>query len=225
VSDVELVVVADERAAARQTAERLAQAARAGRHVALSGGGTVGGAYEAAAGLEPDWSDATVWWGDDRAVPPDDERSNYLLVQRTLLDRLERAPAVRRIRGELGAEAAADEYERLLQGVELGLAVNGIGPDGHTASLFPQAPPLAERRRRAVAAEAKLEPFVARVTMTPPMFATADVLLFLVTGGGKAEAVRRAFAANPGPETPASLVRGRSTVAILDEAAAARLPR
>jgi len=224
VSDVELVVVADERAAARQTAERLAQAARAGQHVALSGGGTVGGAYEAAADLEPDWSAATVWWGDDRAVPPDDERSNSLLVQRTLLDRLERAPAVRRIRGELGAEAAADEYERLLQGVELGLAVNGIGPDGHTASLFPHAPALAERRRRAVAAEAKLEPFVARVTMTPTMFATADVLLFLVTGRGKAEAVRRAFAADPGPGTPASLVRGRSTVAILDEAAASKLP-
>jgi 6-phosphogluconolactonase len=225
VSDVELVVVPDERAAARETAERLARAARAGDHVALSGGGTVGAAYEAAAELEPDWSAATVWWGDDRAVPPDDERSNYLLVKRTLLDRLQRAPAVQRIKGELGAEAAADEYDRMLEDIELGLAVNGVGPDGHTASLFPNATALAERRRRAVAAEAKLEPFVPRVTMTPPMFATADVLLFLVTGSGKAEAVRRAFAADPGPATPASLVRGRSTLAILDVAAASRLPR
>ena len=224
-SDVELVVVPDERAAARETAERLARAARAGDHVALSGGGTVGAAYEAAAELEPDWSAATVWWGDDRAVPPDDARSNYLLVERTLLDRLQRAPAVQRIKGELGAEAAAAEYDRLLEDIELGLAVNGVGPDGHTASLFPHALELAERRRRAVAAEAKLEPFVPRVTMTPPMFATADVLLFLVTGAGKAEAVRRAFAADPDPATPASLVRGRSTVAILDVAAASRLPR
>jgi 6-phosphogluconolactonase len=224
VSDVELVVVADERAAARETAERLARAARAGDHVALSGGGTIGGAYEAAADLEPDWSSATVWWGDDRAVPPDDERSNFLLVERTLLGRLERPPAVHRIRGELGPEAAAEEYDRLLQGVDLGLAVNGIGPDGHTASLFPHAPELAERRRRAVAVEAKLEPFVPRVTMTPPMFAAADVVLYLVTGAGKAEAVRLAFAADPDPGTPASLVRGRSTVAILDQAAASELP-
>jgi 6-phosphogluconolactonase len=224
VSDVELVVVPDERTAARETAERLAQAARNGSQVALSGGGTVGGAYELAAQLEPDWGAATLWWGDDRAVPPGDERSNYLLAKRTLLDRLEREPTVHRIRGELGAEAAADEYDRLLEGVELGLALNGIGPDGHTASLFPDAPALAERRRRAVAAEAKLEPFVPRVTMTPPMFATAEVLLFLVTGAGKAEAVRRAFAAEPSPGTPASLVRGRRTVALLDEAAASRLP-
>jgi 6-phosphogluconolactonase len=224
VSDVELVVVPDERTAARETAERLAQAARNGSQVALSGGGTVGGAYELAAQLEPDWGAATLWWGDDRAVPPGDERSNYLLAKRTLLDRLEREPTVHRIRGELGAEAAADEYDRLLEGVELGLALNGIGPDGHTASLFPDAPALAERRRRTVAAEAKLEPFVPRVTMTPPMFATAEVLLFLVTGAGKAEAVRRAFAAEPSPGTPASLVRGRRTVALLDEAAASRLP-
>jgi 6-phosphogluconolactonase len=165
-----------------------------------------------------------VWWGDDRAVPPDDERSNYRLAQRTLLTRLEHAPAaVNRIRGELGAEGAAAEYDRLLAGVELGLALNGIGPDGHTASLFPNAPALAERRRRAVAAEARLEPLVPRVTMTPPMFATAGELLYLVAGDAKAEAARRAFADTPGPATPASLVRGRRTVAILDEAAAALL--
>jgi 6-phosphogluconolactonase len=223
VSDVELVVVPDARAAAREAAERLVDAARAGRQIALSGGASIGEAYEAAAELEPDWSAATVWYGDDRAVPPDDERSNHLLVRKTLLDRLQATPTVHRIRGELGAEAAASEYDRLLEGVTLGLALNGIGPDCHTASLFPNAPALEERQRRAVAAEAKLEPFVPRVTMTPPMFGAADVLLYLVTGASKADAVRRAFAAEPSAETPASLVRGRSTVAVLDEAAASRL--
>jgi 6-phosphogluconolactonase len=224
VSDVELVVVEDEEAAAREAAERLARAAAAGAHLALSGGGTVGPAFELASELQPDWGRATVWWGDDRAVPPDDERSNYRLAQRTLLHRLLRAPAaVHRIRGELGAEAAAAEYDRLLEGVELGLALNGIGPDGHTASLFPHAPALAERRRRAVAADAGLEPFVPRVTMTPPMFATTGELLYLVGGEGKAEAARRAFADEPSPAIPASVVRGRRTVAILDEAAAALL--
>jgi 6-phosphogluconolactonase len=221
VNDVELSILEDEATAARAAAERLARAARAGADVALSGGGTVGPAYELAARLQPDWSRATVWWGDDRAVPPDDERSNYLLVKRTLLDGLERAPsAVQRIRGELGADEAAAEYDRLLAGVELGLALNGIGPDGHTASLFPNAPALEIRDRRAVAAEAGLEPFVPRVTMTVPMFRTANELVFLVTGESKAEAARRAFAGEPSPETPASLVRGRRTVAILDRAAA-----
>ena len=223
-TDVELVVVPDERAAAREAAERLARAAAAGAHIALSGGGSVSPAFELAAELLPDWGAATVWWGDDRAVPPDDERSNYLLARRALLDRLERPPAaVHRIRGELGAEAAAEEYDRLLEGVALGLALNGIGPDGHTASLFPHAPALAERRRRAVAADAGLEPFVPRVTMTPPVFAAAAELVYLVLGAAKAEAARRSFAAEPDPASPASTIRGRTTVAIVDEAAAALL--
>ena len=223
-TDVRLIVVADEAAAVREAAHRLARAAADGADVALSGGGTVGPAYELAAELQPDWSGATVWWGDDRAVPADDERSNYLLARRTLLDRLERAPAaVHRIRGELGAEAAAAEYDRLLEGVELGLALNGIGADGHTASLFPRAPALAQRRRRAVAAEAGLEPFVPRVTMTPPVFATAAELLYLVVGEAKAEAARRAFAGDRDPSIPASVVRGRSTTAILDHGAASRM--
>ena len=207
-----------------RAAHRLAGAVGEGADLALSGGGTVGRTYELAAELQPDWRAATIWWGDDRAVPPDDERSNYALVKRTLLERLERAPAsLHRVRGELGAEAAAAEYDRLLGDVELGLALNGIGPDGHTASLFPNAPGLAVRDRRAIAADAGLEPFVPRVTMTPPMFAAATEVLYLVVGEAKAEAVRRAFAAEPGPDVPASLVRGRRTTAILDEAAASRL--
>jgi 6-phosphogluconolactonase len=224
VSAVELVVLPSPESAAREAGERLARAAADGRHIALSGGGSVGPVYRVAAELHPDWSRATVWWGDDRAVPPDDERSNYLLARRTLLDALEHEPAaVHRIRGELGAGAAAAEYDRLLDGVELGLALNGIGPDGHTASLFPNAPALAERTRRAVASEAGLEPFVPRVTLTPPVFAAAAELLYLGVGREKAEAARRAFAGAADPAVPASLVRGRRTVAVLDEAAAALL--
>ena len=106
-----------------------------------------------------------------------------------LLDRLAAPPAVDRVRGELGAEEAADLYDAALEDVTLELALNGIGPDGHTASLFPGAPTLDERDRRAIAAEPRLEPFVPRVTMTPPMFAAAALLVYLVTGEGKAEAV------------------------------------
>ncbi len=208
---------------ARAAAELLAAGAVAGAQLALAGGSSVGRAYEAAARLQPRWRGVHVWFGDERVVPPDDERSNYRLVREALLDRLAVPPEVHRIRGELGAEEAAATYDEELEGVTLTLALNGIGSDGHTASLFPNAPTLAERTRRAVAAEAGLEPLVARVTLTPPMFAATAALVYLASGEAKADAVRRALSAEPGPETPASLVRGRTTIALLDEAAAALL--
>ncbi len=156
-------------------------------------------------------------------MPPDDERSNYLLVTRTLLDRVERQPAeVHRIRGELGSEPAAAEYDQELEGVTLGLALQGLGPDGHTASLFPSSPALEERERRAVAV---LRDDVERVTMTLPVLSGASHVVFLVTGDEKAEAVARAFAGPPDPVTPASLLRSADgeTIALLDRAAAANL--
>ena len=204
-------------------AELLVEAARAGAPIALSGGDAPGPAYEQAARLEPDWSAARLWWGDERCVPPNDERSNYLLAKKTLLDRLERQPvAVHRIRGELGGEHAADEYDRLLEGVALGLALQGIGPDGHTASLFPNSPALAERERRAVAVPHE---DVERVTMTLPVLSGARRVVFLVLGEAKAEAVARAFAGEPDPATPASLLRSAEgeTIVLLDRAAAAKL--
>ncbi len=106
----------------------------------------------------------------------------------------------------------------------LDLALNGIGADGHTASLFPGAPALAERERRAVAAEPGLEPFVERVTLTPPVFAAARLLVYLVVGAGKVEAVRQALADEPSAATPASVIRGRTTIALLDAGAASGLP-
>jgi len=207
----------------RAAAELLAEAAVAGAHLALSGGSTVGKAYELAAQLRPRWEGVTVWFGDERAVAPEDERSNYRLARETLLATLEVPPDVRRIEGELGADEAAARYEDAFAEVVLDLALNGIGSDGHTASLFPGAPGLSERSRRLVAAEPGLDPFVARVTMTPSVFAECALLVYLVTGESKAEAARRAFAGEPSAETPASLVRGRRTIALLDPAAAAAL--
>jgi 6-phosphogluconolactonase len=198
----------------------LVRFASEGGNLALAGGSSVGEAYQSAAAQLPDWDEAHVWFGDERAVPPDDDYSNYRLVRESLLDRLRVAPQVHRIRGELGADVAADLYDDELAGIVLDLALNGIGADGHTASLFPGAPALEERERRAVAAEPGLEPFVDRVTLTSPVFAATRLLIYLVTGGGKAEAVRRALAEEPSPETPASLVRGIETMAVLDPAAA-----
>jgi 6-phosphogluconolactonase len=209
---------------ARLAAGWLVHTASEPGHIAVGGGTTVGRAYELAAGLLPDWPrEVHVWFGDERAVPPSDERSNYRLVRESLLDRLRTQPTVHRIHGELGAENAAELYDRELDGVTVDLALNGIGADGHTASLFPGAPALDERVRRAVAAEAGLEPFVERVTLTAPVFASTRLLVYLVTGEAKAEAVRRALADEPSAETPASLIRGVETIAILDAAAASQL--
>ena len=167
-SDVELVIVDDEQQAAAAAAELLARAAREGGNVVLTGGHTSEEAYREAAKLEPDWSKVELWWSDERCVPPDHELSNYAMAKRALLDRLERAPAaVHRIRGELGKKAAAADYDREVDDHPLDLLLLGIGPDGHVASLFPNAPTL-QARDRVVPAEAGLEPFVDRVSMTLP---------------------------------------------------------
>ena len=142
--DIEIVVAADEQSAARRVAERLAEQARAGGHVALTGGSTPRIAYELAAGLEPDWSRVRLWWGDERCVPPGDELSNFGMAKDALLDRLEGAPAeVHRMRGELGREEGAAGYARELESLEsFDLVLLGLGPDGHIASLFPGFPTL-----------------------------------------------------------------------------------
>jgi 6-phosphogluconolactonase len=221
--DVELRVSASADAARRAAAEVLAEAAARGGHIAVSGGSTPGPAYELAAQLQPNWSRTELWFADERCVPPHDERSNYRLVRERLLDRLERPPAVEhRVLGELPPHEAADRYDAELRGVVLDLALLGIGPDGHTASLFPNDPALEEDARRAVAVP---RPDSHRVTMTLPLLRDATQIAFLAVGADKADAIRRAFAEPPSPATPASLVRSAAgiTYAFLDRAAAAEL--
>ena len=219
-SDLEIVVA--ERPA-QDVAERLAAAARAGGHIVLTGGSTPRSAYELAAGLEADWRAVEFWWGDERCVPADDERSNYRMAKEALIDRVT-VGAVHRIPGELGREEGAKRYEQELGALELfDLVLLGMGRDGHIASLYPDEPTLDETERRAIGAEAKLEPFVDRITLTLPMLRSAHQVLFLITGADKAEAVRRAFTGEPARSTPASLVRGGRTAAVLDAAAAALL--
>ena len=224
-NDVELVVVEDEREVASVVATRLARAAREGGNVVLTGGKTPERAHEQAAKLEPDWSKVELWWGDERCVAPEHEDSNYGMAKRTLLDRIERPPrGVHRIKGELGKEAAAAGYEQELDDAELDLLLLGVGPDGHIASLFPNAPTL-RQRTKVLPAEPGLEPFVDRVTLSLPVLRSAREILFLLAGEGKADAAARAFAGEPSENTPASLVRAKDgrTVVILDRAAAAKL--
>jgi 6-phosphogluconolactonase len=226
-SSVDIVVVEDEEEAAGLVAERLADQARAGGSIVLTGGSTPRRAYELAAGLEPDWSRVELFWGDERCVPPDDERSNYGMAKAALLDRLEGKPAaVHRIRGELGRDEGTAEYRHELAGVgTFDLVLVGLGPDGHIASLFPGFPTLDVTGRDVVGSEAGHEPFVDRISLTLPRLCAARELLFLVTGEDKAEAAALALAGPPSHATPGSLARAAegTTRAILDRAAAAKL--
>ncbi|MDX6475331.1 MAG: 6-phosphogluconolactonase [Gaiellaceae bacterium] len=211
---------------AAEVGRLLAEQARRGGSIVLTGGSTPGVAYERAAALEPDWSAVTLWWGDERCVPPDDERSNYRLAKETLLDRLSAQPReVHRIRGELEPADAAAELDKALEGVELDLLLLGLGPDGHVASLFPGSPQLEVEDRRATTGPPGLEPLVERVTMTMPVLRSANRIVFLVSGESKANAVVRAFGGDITPELPASLVR-RAPVRVevfLDRPAASKL--
>jgi 6-phosphogluconolactonase len=227
VSSVEITVVDEAGEAARLVAERLMEQARAGGSIVLTGGSTPQRAYEIAAELEPDWSRAELWWGDERCVPPDDEQSNYAMAKAALLDRLDVAPAaVHRMQGELGRDDGAAEYERELGGVgDFDLVLLGLGPDGHIASLFPNFPSLDVTDRDVIGSDAGHEPFIDRISLTLPRIGATRELLFLVTGPDKADAVARALAGEPSPATPGSLARATAGVthAVLDRAAAATL--
>ena len=218
--------VLDDPAAA--VGEQLARQARTGGSIVLTGGSAPRPAYERAASLQPDWSATSVWWGDERCVPPDDERSNFRLAEETLLSRLEAPPReVHRIRGELPPEEAAVELDAALAGVALDLLLLGLGPDGHVASLFPGSPQLRVADRRAVSGPPGLEPFVERVTMTMPLLRTARRIVLLVTGESKADAIGRAFGPEIDEEVPASLLRHAPVPVevFLDRAAGSKIGR
>jgi 6-phosphogluconolactonase len=218
---------------AAEVAALLVDIACAGGHVALSGGSTPRRAYELAAAGDEDLSAATLWMGDERVVPADDERSNLRMVREALIDRLpeERRPRLMPVDTALGHDAAAAAYDDLLRETlghhpRLDLALMGMGPDGHTASIFPGKPALQETRRLVVGVpEAGMEPQVPRVTMTLPLFNTAREVVFLIAGADKAPAVRRAFGAPPDETAPSALVRpcAGTLLLVMDEAAAAEL--
>jgi 6-phosphogluconolactonase len=193
----------------------------------LTGGSTPKRAYELTPELEQDWSRVELWWGDERCAPVDDERSNYHMARLALIEHVSGAPAkIHRMRGELGRDAGALAYEEELDDLQrFDLMLLGLGPDGHIASLYPNQPTLDVTDRRAIGAEAQLQPFVDRITLTLPMLRAADEVLFLVAGADKAEAAQRAFAGEPSRSTPGSLVRAvdGKTVAVLDAAAASLL--
>lgn len=201
----EIIVCPSVQDVSRRAAEMMAERIRAaiaerGRcTLALSGGSTVRSIYEqlaAAAGI--DWRSVFLFWGDDRFVEPTNPYSNYALVEEALIRRL---PALRV--GNVFAvpvdatnpTQGARLYEQTIRGFfgigddewpRFDLCLNGMGPDGHTASLFPHSSPVSEWKRIARMNHAGQPPWVDRVTLTFPVFNAARCILVVAAGRAKA---------------------------------------
>ncbi|WP_243544990.1 6-phosphogluconolactonase [Pseudodesulfovibrio tunisiensis] len=180
---------------------------RSGRFaVALSGGSSPLPVFEMLAS-EPlwravPWDRTHVFWGDDRAVGPDHEHSNYRPARDLLLSRVPiPGDHVHRIRGELGAQDAAVAYRQELARFfedavpAFDLMLQGLGPDGHTASLFPGSHALDSREWVEPVPAPDMEPRVERVTMTLPLLAAAKNVIVLATGVSKAPVLKNIFSA------------------------------
>jgi len=226
------------RAAADELSDlaRAAVAARGTCRLALSGGSTPKHLFEllVQAGRPAlPWDQIELWWVDERAVPPDHADSNYGMARRTLIDPLGLAGSrIHRMAGELDPEAAAQAYAHALVGA-LGtppvfdLVLLGMGPDGHTASLFPGSAGLAETERWVIANQVT-SPLVhgtaTRITLTAPAINAARHVRFLVAGADKAGALAEVLEGADNPERfPSQLIAPADLVWLVDALAAASL--
>jgi 6-phosphogluconolactonase len=201
---VEVKIVPDSATLNRVAAQefrRLAESAikeRGRFSVALSGGNTPRSVYSLLADEHKDlpWDRIHIFFGDERNVPPQHPDSNFRMASDSLLSRVQIPEQnMHRVRAELEAEAAAQDYEQQLRDFfhltnhdwpRFDLVLLGLGDDGHTASLFPDSAALIETSRRVVANWVeKLHCF--RLTFTFPVLNHAAEVIFLVSGGGKAE--------------------------------------
>ena len=218
-----LIVVDD---VAAEFAERVIEAFHSrpadGFSMALSGGDTARQCYERLAddaGTQIDWWKVDFYWGDERCVPLDDPASNYRLAREALLDRVGAANATYPMRCDEGA----DPYQ--LRIGELGrfdVLHLGLGPDGHTASLFPGSAALTADPGRLVVLND--DPLAhnphPRMTLTYAGIARARLVLVTVAGAGKREALARVFG---GDDVPAAHVRADQVIWLADPAAAGEL--
>jgi 6-phosphogluconolactonase len=195
-------VLDDAESVAAAAAELVAGAVRGGlRTLVLAGGSTPRRAYQLLAGVPLEWGRVTALFGDERCVPPDDLESNYLMAKQELLDRVYPG-SVHRMPAELGAETAAALYDGIVRGLSpLDLVLLGMGPDGHTASLFPGHPAL-RAAGGAASVHGAPKPPPDRVTLTLGTLRAARRVVFLVTGADKAAALAQARRA----EVPAGMI-------------------
>ncbi|HZU15008.1 MAG TPA: 6-phosphogluconolactonase [Candidatus Dormibacteraeota bacterium] len=201
---------------ARRAADLVAEAVRAGaRTLVLAGGSTPRRAYQLLATEPLPWGRVTVLFGDERCVPPDHPESNYRMAKRELLDHVHPG-SLHRIPGELGAEAAAARYDTIVRSLTpLDLVLLGMGPDGHTASLFPGHAAL-HAAGYAVAVHDAPKPPPERVSLTLGALREARQVVVLVAGEDKAAALARARRG----EVPAGMIPGARY--LVDRAAVGR---
>ena len=208
--------------------------------VALSGGSTPQRLFARLAAAsyrsQIDWSSVLIFWGDERAVPPDHSESNFRMAKENLLDCVPIPPdQIFRMEGERPAQEAAVRYEEVLlrafphkneEGVpRFDLILLGMGPDGHTASLFPETSVL-EEREQWVAAPWVEKFHTHRITLTPPVFNAAKRVLFVVGGSDKEKAAEAVLEGPFQPKQyPAQIVNPvhGDVVWLLDREAASRL--
>ena len=221
------------RAAADQLA-MLASASKGACHVALSGGSTPKRMFQVLAERGKKflpWERVELWWGDERCVAPDHPDSNYGMTRANLIDPLGIDPAkVHRIAGERDPDEAAADYERQLVAA-LGtppvfdLVLLGMGPDGHTASLFPGSPGLTETTRYVIANRVD-SPLTkgpsTRITLTFPAINAAKHVRFLVAGADKAETLAGVLQ-GPRAVYPSQHVASADLAWFVDDAAAGKL--
>ena len=225
-----LEVVKDAGALAARAAEVIAGRLGSARYpfrVVLSGGSTPRAAYQLLAAKDLDWDCAELFFGDERFVPPDHKDSNYRMVRETLLATgLVQPRKLLAIPTDGTPQSAADRYDEILRqqygasslepGVPLfHLTLLGLGDDGHTASLLPGQPVLEERARWAAAVpQGRGEP---RITLTYPALESSELILFLVSGAEKRDALAQAR----GGLGPAGGIKPQGDVLwLVDEAAA-----
>jgi 6-phosphogluconolactonase len=191
--------------------------------VGLSGGSTPRAMHEAlACSSNVPWLAVHVFFGDERAVPPDHPDSNYRMAKESLLDRvpIPQNQVYRMQAEDPDREAAARAYEALLP-ESLDVLVLGVGEDGHTASLFPGSPALREAERRVVPVTGPKPP-PERLTVTPPVILAAGRRIVLASGDGKADAIARALDGSWDPNaTPIQFAK--RGVWFVDPKAAAKL--
>ncbi len=244
----EVVVHRDEAALAHAAAARFVtrlvevQQNQGAAQVALTGGG-IGTALLAALAASPacaaiDWDRVTVWWGDERYLPPGDAERNETGARAALLDHVPLDPTRVHPMPAAGAhpdpETAAEAYAHLLAAAAgddatspaFDVCLLGIGPDAHVASLFPGHPAL-HADATVVAVHGSPKPPPTRISLTLPALCRSREVWVLASGASKARAVRMALDESAGPlQVPAAGARGSDrTLFLLDEGAAAELPR
>ncbi|MDR3774333.1 MAG: 6-phosphogluconolactonase [Terracidiphilus sp.] len=245
---IKYYVEPDPAALARRAAQYLVEMAgeaveaRGRARFAISGGSTPKATFQLLADPNGPWRSRMPWsgldlyWVDERSVPPDDEDSNYRMTREALLDHVPLRPdQIHRIEGELDPEAAAARYESelrngfRLEGAEsprFDLIALGMGPDGHTASLFPHTEAIHELGRLAVANHVPQKD-AWRVTLTWPVINHASSVFFLIAGADKAQVLNEVLTGPRDPERlPSQLIWPSSGILtlILDKAAAQLLP-